>query len=134
MQCNKSNVLVQAWHICWSMSVKSSFVKCLSNAVVKVSCNCWERILILKEMWSSTFEKQNTMTAKEVVLIQLFSYSVVSKQKIKMKTWNTMAPSYHSKVTSTQNKGVPFFSCLGHGSIISSCLDKVKVFPIILTW
>ena len=27
---------------------------------------------------------------------------------------NTMAPSYHGKVSSTQNKGVPFFSCLGH--------------------
>ena len=26
-----------------------------------------------------------------------------------------MASSYHAKVTSTQNKGVPLFSCLGHG-------------------
>ena len=55
------------------------------------------------------------ITAKEVALIQLFSYTVVSKQKIKMKTQNIMTPSYHSKVTSTQNKGVPFFSCLAHG-------------------
>ena len=59
--------------------------------------------------------KKITITATEVVLIQLFSYTVVSKQKIKMRTRNTMAPSYHSKVTSTQNKGVPFFSCLAHG-------------------
>ena len=51
----------------------------------------------------------------EVVLIQLFFYSVVSKQKIKKKTRNTMASSYHAKVTSTQNKGVPLFFCLGHG-------------------
>ena len=26
-----------------------------------------------------------------------------------------MVPSYHSKVTSIQNKGVLFFSCLVHG-------------------
>ena len=55
------------------------------------------------------------ITATEVVLIQLLSYTVVSEQKIKMKTQNTMAPSYHSKVTSTQNKGVAFFSCLARG-------------------
>ena len=47
--------------------------------------------------------------------MQLFSDTIVSKQKIKMKTWNIMAPSYDSKVTSTQSKGVPFFSCLAHG-------------------
>ena len=50
----------------------------------------------------------------EVALVQLFSYAFVSKQKIKVKTRNIMAPSYHSKVTSTQNKGVPFFSCFSH--------------------
>ena len=32
-----------------------------------------------------------------------------------MKTRNTMTLSYHSKVTSTQNKVVPYFSCLAHG-------------------
>ena len=40
---NKSNVLVQAWYLCRSMSVKSSTGECLSNYLVKVSCNCWER-------------------------------------------------------------------------------------------
>ena len=42
--------------------------------------------------------------AIEVVFIQVFSVTVVSKQKMKMKTRNTMALSYHSKVTSNQNK------------------------------
>ena len=51
----------------------------------------------------------------EVILIQLFPLTVVSKQKIKMQTRNTMEPSYHLKVSSAQNKGVPFFSCLAHG-------------------
>ena len=50
------------------------------------------------------FRKKITTTATEVILIQLFSYTVVSKQKIKMKTRNTMPPSYYPKVTSTQNK------------------------------
>ena len=43
------------------------------------------------------------------------SYNVISKQKIKMKTQNTLPPLCRSKVTSTQNNGVPFFSCLGYG-------------------
>ena len=56
-----------------------------------------------------------TKTATQVFLIQLFSYTVVSKQKMKMETQDTTAPSYHSKVTSSQNTGVPFFSYLAHG-------------------
>ena len=61
------------------------------------------------------FWKKITITATEVVLIQLFSLTVVSKTKQKMKTRNTTAPSYHSKVTSIQNKGISFSSCLFHG-------------------
>ena len=51
----------------------------------------------------------------KVVFIQLFSYNVISKQKIKMKIENTMAPPNQSRVTSTKIKGVPFFSCLNLG-------------------
>ena len=29
-----------------------------------------------------------------------------------------MAPSYHSKVSSTQNQEVPFFSRLSHGNVL----------------
>ena len=67
---------------------------------------------MIKYLRNGTFEKKVTITAADVFLflIQLFSYTVVSKQKIKMKTRNTMASSYHPRVTSTQNKGVPFFS------------------------
>ena len=54
------------------------------------------------------------MTATEFALIHLFSLTAVSKQKIKMKTRNTVALSYHLKVTSTQKKGVPFLSWLAH--------------------
>ena len=116
---NKSNVLVQARHLYWSMSVKSSIVSCLSNATVRVRRNCWERTLkitVIKYFWNDTFKKKKiTIIATVVVLIHLFSLTVASKQKIKMKTWNTMALSYHSKVTSTQKKGVPYFSCLACG-------------------
>ena len=40
---------------------------------------------------------------------------VVLSKKIKMKTRNTIASSYHLKFSSTQDRGVLFFSCWGHG-------------------
>ena len=112
---NKSNALVQTWHLCWSMFLKSSIIRCLPNAVVKVPSNCWERILniaVFKCFRNDILKKKKKkiiITATEIIIIQLFPYSVVSKQKIKMKARNTMVLSYYSKVTSTQNKGGPFF-------------------------
>ena len=50
----------------------------------------------------------------EVVLISC-SLPIDSKQKIQMKTQNIMASLYSLKDSSTENKGVPFFSCLAHG-------------------
>ena len=129
---NKLNVFVQAPHLCWSMSVKSSIARCLSNAVVKVNRNCWERslnIAVIKYFRNDTFEKI-TITATEAFLFQLFYYTVVSKQKTKIKGRNTIAPSYQSKATSTQNKGVPFFCCLAHGVLYYKL--GIRVFPIIL--
>ena len=41
-----------------------------------------------------------------------------------MNEQNIMASPYHSKVRSTQNRGVPLFSCLGYGAF-----GKGKVFP-----
>ena len=57
-----------------------------------------------------------------------------------MKKRNTVAPSYHSKVTPTQKSLL--YSRESHFSlawvmefsIIYSCLGKVKVFPITLAW
>ena len=69
---------------------------------------------MIKYFRNDTFEKKN-ITATEGIYIQFLSYDAFLNKKIKMKTQNTMACSYHSKVTFTQNKGVPFFSCLGHG-------------------
>ena len=48
-----------------------------------------------------------------------------------METRNTTAASYHAKVASTQNQGV-HFSWVMEFSITSSCLGKVKAFPIII--
>ena len=59
-------------------------------------------------------KKITTIRATGVVLIPLFPLNIVSEQKTKMNTQNTVAPSYHSKASSTQNKGVPFFSFVGH--------------------
>ena len=61
------------------------------------------------------------MTVAEVALILPYIPTfpkVASKQKkkkMKIKRKNTMAYPYHSKVRSTQNIGVPIFSCLGYG-------------------
>ena len=69
----------------------------------------------------------------EVVFIQLLSHNVVSKQKkIKMKTQNATAYSYHSKVISTQNKGVSFFSCLGHGVQLEVAIQRCSVKKVFL--
>ena len=65
-------------------------------------------IAVIKYIWNYPYEKKITITT-EIVLIHLFFLTVVSKQKLKRKTRNTMAFSYYSKVTCTQNKGVPFF-------------------------
>ena len=59
--------------------------------------------------------KKISITVTGVVLIQLFSLNFGSRQKIKNKTRNTTASSYHSKVSFTQIKGALFFSCLSHG-------------------
>ena len=61
--------------------------------------------------------KKITTTVTDSFLIQLLSLTIVSEQKFKTTTRNTMPLSYHSKVNSTQNKnkGDPFFSFLAHG-------------------
>ena len=101
----------------WSTSVKSSTVICLSIAVVKVPRNCWERslnIAVIKYFQNDSLKK-NIIAVTEVVFILLFSLTDVSEQKIKMKTRNTIAKSYHSKFSSNQHNGVSFFSYLAHG-------------------
>ena len=42
-----------------------------------------------------------------------------------MKTQNIMASSYRLKVSSTQNKGVPFFSCLNHGVYYYTSMSRL---------
>ena len=89
---------------------------CHSNAVTHVAHDCWQRTLsiaVLIYFLKDTF-KNLAIAVIAVVLIQLFSLNVGSKQKIKMKTQNASAPLYQSKVSSTQSKAVPFFPCLTH--------------------
>ena len=70
---------------------------------------------MIKYFRNDTFEKKKNITETKGDYIQFLSYDVFLNKKIKMKTQNTTACSYRSKVTSTQNKGASFFSCLGHG-------------------
>ena len=85
------------------------------NAIAKVRRNSCDQVFL-----GMTLLTKFTMTAAEGVLINLFSLTVISQQIIRMKTWNTMAVSYHSKVTLTQNKRVTFFYCLAQGVVYLS--------------
>ena len=86
-------------------------------------------------LWPRNFKngkfKKNTMTVTEVVLIQVF-LTVSSKQKIKMKAWNAVISSYHSKINSRESH----FSLVWvmEFGIISWCLSKVKIFPLTLNF
>ena len=125
---NKSNVLVQARHLCWLMSVKSSIIRYLSKAVVKMPRNYWERTLniaVIKHFWNDTFEKKITITTTRNILIQLFSLTVDSKQKKQNENIE-----YHSKVTSAQNKEVLFFSFLFKRSFLAAQHCFIKLFHL----
>ena len=133
-----------------------------SMCLVDVEKEPWT-YLIISNYQNSTFEIV-TITLMEIVSMQVFFFIVGSKWKNKNENTkyhgrfisfkshlyskpessiflfldhgmqNTMAPSYHSKVSSTENQQVPFFSCLVNKfSITFSWLGKVKVFLIILT-
>ena len=102
-------------HVCWSNSVKSSTARCFLNAVVSVPRNCWKSSLNIAGInklsdWhfrNNCRNRDGNRSHPNVLFYRWF--------KNKMKTRNTMAPSHHSKVSSTQNQRVPFFCCLGHG-------------------
>ena len=75
---------------------------------------------------------------KITITLKLFSFKfsflpLVLNEKLKMKTRYTLVPSYSQKNTSTQEKESYFSLVWSLGlSIISSCLSKVKIFPITL--
>ena len=121
------------------MSIKSSTVRCLGNAIVHVPCNYWDRALnitIINNFQNNTFETITIMILTIVILIQLFFLMVGSKQKIiKMKAQNTMAPSYHSKSALLKTKELRFsLVWVITFSIVSSCFSKLKVSSVTLTW
>ena len=112
------------------------------NCRVSFKCRCQLRCFVIvdKELWtslrSSTFGMillKKAITGTEVVLTQLLSYNVVSKHKNKNENteYHGMFISFKSHLYSKQ--GSPIFLLFGSWSlfsIISSCLSKVKVFPI----
>ena len=62
-----------------------------------------------------TLSKKAAITVTGSRSHPIFHSYFVSMQKIKNKTGKTMAPSYHSKVSSNQIKEVLFLSCFDHG-------------------
>ena len=84
-------------------------------------------LLISSNFQSSTFEII-TITVKEIVLIQMFFFTIVSKQK----KWKYGIP-WHLHTSLLKAKEFHFsFAWVMEFSIISSCLGIVKVFLIIL--
>ena len=71
------------------------------NCKISFKCPCQGASCCDQVLLECHFQKKITITATEVVLIHLFSLTVVSDQKVKMKTRNTMALSCHSKVNAT---------------------------------
>ena len=105
------------------------------NCMVSFKCRCQGASQYL---WSSTFvmklSKKNYHNSTEVALINLFSLTVVSKQKNKNKNtkYHGTFISFKSHLCSKQ--GSPIFLLFGWWSIVSLCLGLVKVFLITLSW
>ena len=98
-------------HVCKIFNCTVSF-KCCCQGALKLFRKSLS-IAVMKYFQNYIFEEN--LPVMEVLPTLLFSLTNVSKQKIKMKTWNTIAPSNHLKITSTLNKILPFFFCLAHG-------------------
>ena len=118
------------------MCVESSLVRFLSNAVTKLPCNYWERtwnIAVIKYFRMTLSITKMVITATEVVLIKLFSYTIVSKQKKNENTeyYGTFI-SFKSLLYSKQ--GSPVFLLFGSWSVILylHVSVKSKVLPIFL--
>ena len=85
-------------------------------------------LLISSNFQNSTFEIITT-TVTEIVLIQMFFFTIGSKQKDKNEN-----AEYHGTFIQVYSKprSSIFFVWVMEFSIISSCLGIVKAFPIIL--
>ena len=99
------------------MSVKSSIViyrfKCRCQSALQLLRNNFEHScdqVVLEWYFRKKYHNSDGSGFHLVVLLPL-----VLNKKIKMETQNIRASSYPLKVSSTQNKGVPFSSCLAHG-------------------
>ena len=128
---NKSNDLVQGWHLHGSMSVKSSIVRCLSSAVVKVPRNCWERTLdiaVIKYFQNDTFEKKLSLQRRKSFSTHCFLITLFLNKT----PWHLHIIQL-SPILKTRESHFSLVWVLEF-KIISSCLGKVKVFPITLAW
>ena len=88
------------------------------------------RCLVIFEKELCTFSKKIAIAVTEVVLIQLFSLAVVSKQKIKMKTRWDLHVIQTSALLKIKESHFSLFWLMVF-SIISQFSGYVKVFPIL---
>ena len=97
------------------MSVKSSVVRCLSNAVVKVPRSGWEKTMNFR---NDTF----FLFSSSCSLIPLF----LNKNKNENTEYYGTFTSFKSHLYSKQ--GSPILLLFGSWNVISPCLDYVKSF------
>ena len=71
--------------------------------------------LISSNFQNGTFEIITIIVTKTVLIQAFFLPLLLSKRNENEKTESIVAP-YYSKISFTQNQGVPFFCCLGHGT------------------
>ena len=106
---------VRARRLYWSISVKSSVVKCLSNAVVKVARNCWERTLNFRNDTFFSFSSNCS-------LIPLF----LNKNKNETTEYYGTFISFKSHLCSKQ--GSPILLLFGSWNVVSSCFGLSQKF------
>ena len=110
---------MQARHLCWFVSVKYSIVRCLSNAVVKVPRNCWERTLNFRNNPSFSFWSNYS-------LILLF----LNKNKNENTEYYGTFISFKSHLYSKQ--GSPILLLFGWWTF-NVCMKMVIEFHVFLT-
>ena len=88
------------------------------RAFFRICCQCAS--LLGRRNFEYGMLEKITVTVSEVAVTWVSFRNVGSKQKIKMKTWNTIASSHHLKVKPAQKMTVLLFSCLVHrvGSLV----------------
>ena len=68
-------------------------VRCVSNAILNVPCNCWERTSLISSNFQNCTFKIINRTVRKITFIQGFDFTVALNKKVR--TWNTKKMESH---------------------------------------